>query len=181
MHTHMNLWIHLQNCSVLKSKLFPSSSSLIQPSTIGSMALTEGALANHGLSRVVYSGPHLQRETFTAQNRWGGMPFYGLQDRRQHISRVELLIVLKWALPMAACRPAWSDSAAKASQQPKQTATWRRRSNLTTSTWRFRHQMYQMVCALLGLHFFIRWAEQLIRKQSIHVAVLLGWANWTTY
>ncbi|KAK1784763.1 hypothetical protein P4O66_003435 [Electrophorus voltai] len=40
-----------------------------EPSTIGSMALTEGALANHGLSRVVYSGPHLQRETFTAQNR----------------------------------------------------------------------------------------------------------------
>lgn len=40
-----------------------------QPSTIGSLALTEGALANHGLRRVVYSGPHLQRETFTAQNR----------------------------------------------------------------------------------------------------------------
>ncbi|KAI5091911.1 hyccin isoform X2 [Silurus meridionalis] len=40
-----------------------------EPSTIGSLALTEGALANHGLSRVVYSGPHLQRETFTAQNR----------------------------------------------------------------------------------------------------------------
>lgn len=40
-----------------------------EPSAIGSMALTEGALANHGLSRVVYSGPHLQRETFTAQNR----------------------------------------------------------------------------------------------------------------
>lgn len=34
------------------------------------MALTEGALANHGLSKVLYSGPHLQRETFTAQNRW---------------------------------------------------------------------------------------------------------------
>lgn len=46
-----------------------SSSSSLQPSAIGSMALTEGALANHGLSRVVYSGPHLQRETFTAQNR----------------------------------------------------------------------------------------------------------------
>lgn len=41
----------------------------LQPSSFGSLALTEGALANHGLSRVVYSGPHLQRETFTAQNR----------------------------------------------------------------------------------------------------------------
>ncbi|KAF3707538.1 Hyccin Protein FAM126A [Channa argus] len=40
-----------------------------EPSAIGSIALTEGALANHGLSRVVYSGPHLQRENFTAQNR----------------------------------------------------------------------------------------------------------------
>ncbi|TSO47171.1 Hyccin [Bagarius yarrelli] len=40
-----------------------------EPSAIGSMALTEGALANRGLSRIVYSGPHLQRETFTAQNR----------------------------------------------------------------------------------------------------------------
>ncbi|MBN3298044.1 HYCCI protein, partial [Amia calva] len=39
-----------------------------EPSTIGSLALTEGALAKHGLSRVVFSGPHPQRETFTAQN-----------------------------------------------------------------------------------------------------------------
>lgn len=46
-----------------------------EPSTIGSMALTEGALANHGLSRVVYSGPHLQRETFTAQNRFEVLAF----------------------------------------------------------------------------------------------------------
>ncbi|KAF4073741.1 hypothetical protein AMELA_G00246720 [Ameiurus melas] len=46
-----------------------------EPSTIGSMALTEGALANHGLSRVVYSGPHLQRETFTAQNRFEVLTF----------------------------------------------------------------------------------------------------------
>lgn len=45
------------------------SVSRLQPSSFGSLALTEGALANHGLSRVVYSGPHLQRETFTAQNR----------------------------------------------------------------------------------------------------------------
>ena len=44
--------------------------SLPQPSTIGSLALGEGAFANHGLSRVVYSGPYLQRETFTAQNRF---------------------------------------------------------------------------------------------------------------
>ncbi|XP_028674123.2 hyccin isoform X1 [Erpetoichthys calabaricus] len=41
-----------------------------EPSTFGSLALTEGALAKHGLTRVVYSGPHPQRETFTAQNRF---------------------------------------------------------------------------------------------------------------
>ncbi|XP_066530599.1 hyccin isoform X2 [Hoplias malabaricus] len=46
-----------------------------EPSAIGSMALTEGALANHGLSRVVYSGPHIQRETFTAQNRFEVLTF----------------------------------------------------------------------------------------------------------
>uniref|UniRef100_A0AAY4D9V8 Hyccin n=1 Tax=Denticeps clupeoides TaxID=299321 RepID=A0AAY4D9V8_9TELE len=46
-----------------------------EPSAIGSLALTEGALANHGLSRVVYSGPHLQRETFTAQNRFEVLTF----------------------------------------------------------------------------------------------------------
>ncbi|XP_027031542.1 hyccin [Tachysurus fulvidraco] len=46
-----------------------------EPSAIGSMALTEGALANHGLSRVVYSGLHLQRETFTAQNRFEVLTF----------------------------------------------------------------------------------------------------------
>lgn len=46
-----------------------------EPSAIGSMALTEGALANHGLSRVVYSGPHLQRENFTAQNRFEVLTF----------------------------------------------------------------------------------------------------------
>uniref|UniRef100_A0A8C1RUF8 Family with sequence similarity 126 member A n=1 Tax=Cyprinus carpio TaxID=7962 RepID=A0A8C1RUF8_CYPCA len=46
-----------------------------EPSSIGSLALTEGALANHGLSRVVYSGPHLQRETFTAQNRFEVLTF----------------------------------------------------------------------------------------------------------
>ncbi|XP_061885452.1 hyccin isoform X1 [Entelurus aequoreus] len=46
-----------------------------EPSTIGSNALTEEALANHGLSRVVYSGPHLQRENFTAQNRFDVLTF----------------------------------------------------------------------------------------------------------
>ncbi|XP_019946155.1 hyccin isoform X2 [Paralichthys olivaceus] len=46
-----------------------------EPSAIGSIALTEGALANHGLSKVVYSGPHLQRETFTAQNRFEVLTF----------------------------------------------------------------------------------------------------------
>ncbi|XP_030596680.1 hyccin isoform X2 [Archocentrus centrarchus] len=46
-----------------------------EPSAIGSMALTEGALANHGLSKVVYSGPHLQRENFTAQNRFEVLTF----------------------------------------------------------------------------------------------------------
>uniref|UniRef100_A0A8C9ZZ40 Hyccin PI4KA lipid kinase complex subunit 1 n=1 Tax=Sander lucioperca TaxID=283035 RepID=A0A8C9ZZ40_SANLU len=46
-----------------------------EPSAIGSIALTEGALANHGLSRVVYSGPHLQRETFTAQNKFEVLTF----------------------------------------------------------------------------------------------------------
>lgn len=51
------------------------SVSRLQPSSFGSLALTEGALANHGLSRVVYSGPHLQRETFTAQNRCGRIKY----------------------------------------------------------------------------------------------------------
>uniref|UniRef100_A0A3Q2Q3K6 Hyccin PI4KA lipid kinase complex subunit 1 n=1 Tax=Fundulus heteroclitus TaxID=8078 RepID=A0A3Q2Q3K6_FUNHE len=46
-----------------------------EPSAIGSMALTEGALADHGLRRVVYSGPHLQRENFTAQNRFEVLTF----------------------------------------------------------------------------------------------------------
>ncbi|NXP59533.1 HYCCI protein, partial [Chloropsis cyanopogon] len=46
-----------------------------QPSSIGSMALTEGALSQHGLSRVVYSGPHPQREMLTAQNRFEVLTF----------------------------------------------------------------------------------------------------------
>ncbi|CAL9689785.1 unnamed protein product [Knipowitschia caucasica] len=41
-----------------------------EPSSLGSMALTEGALCQHDLIRVVYSGMHPQRETFTAQNRF---------------------------------------------------------------------------------------------------------------
>lgn len=46
-----------------------------EPSSIGSMALTEGALSQHGLTRVVYSGPHPQRETLTAQNRFEVLAF----------------------------------------------------------------------------------------------------------
>ncbi|XP_077446309.1 hyccin [Stigmatopora argus] len=46
-----------------------------EPSAIGPMALTEGALANHGLSRVIYSGPLFQRENFTAQNRFEVLTF----------------------------------------------------------------------------------------------------------
>uniref|UniRef100_H2U4W4 Hyccin PI4KA lipid kinase complex subunit 2 n=1 Tax=Takifugu rubripes TaxID=31033 RepID=H2U4W4_TAKRU len=41
-----------------------------EPSSLGSMALMEGALCQHDLIRVVYSGLHPQRETFTAQNRF---------------------------------------------------------------------------------------------------------------
>ncbi|KAM4688496.1 hyccin isoform 1-T1 [Discoglossus pictus] len=46
-----------------------------EPSSIGSMALTEGALSQHGLMRVVYSGPHPQREMLTAQNRFAVLSF----------------------------------------------------------------------------------------------------------
>ncbi|XP_023568128.1 protein FAM126B isoform X1 [Octodon degus] len=46
-----------------------------EPSTIGSMALTEGALCQHDLIRVVYSDLHPQRETFTAQNRFEVLSF----------------------------------------------------------------------------------------------------------
>ncbi|XP_048091643.1 LOW QUALITY PROTEIN: protein FAM126B [Alosa alosa] len=41
-----------------------------EPSSLGSMALTEGALCQHDLLQVVYSGLHSQRETFTSQNRF---------------------------------------------------------------------------------------------------------------
>ncbi|XP_076858657.1 hyccin 2-like isoform X1 [Brachyhypopomus gauderio] len=46
-----------------------------EPSSLGSMALTEGALSQHDLIRVVYSGMHPQRETFTAQNRFEVLAF----------------------------------------------------------------------------------------------------------
>ncbi|XP_058043439.1 hyccin 2 isoform X1 [Ahaetulla prasina] len=46
-----------------------------EPSTIGSMALTEAALCQHDLIRVVYSDLHPQRETFTAQNRFEVLSF----------------------------------------------------------------------------------------------------------
>ncbi|XP_069471550.1 hyccin 2 isoform X2 [Ambystoma mexicanum] len=46
-----------------------------EPSTIGSMALTEGALNHHDLIKVVYSDLHPQRETFTAQNRFEVLSF----------------------------------------------------------------------------------------------------------
>ncbi|XP_051786621.1 protein FAM126B-like isoform X2 [Erpetoichthys calabaricus] len=41
-----------------------------EPSSLGTMALTEGALSQHDLIKVVYSDLHPQRETFTAQNRF---------------------------------------------------------------------------------------------------------------
>ncbi|MEE6466335.1 hypothetical protein FKM82_006916 [Ascaphus truei] len=46
-----------------------------EPCSIGPMALTEGALSQHGLTRVVYSGPHPQREMLTAQNRFEVLAF----------------------------------------------------------------------------------------------------------
>ncbi|XP_005997154.1 hyccin isoform X3 [Latimeria chalumnae] len=65
-------------CSKLLSFTIPTLSKpsvYHEPSGIGSMALTEGALSQHGLTRVVYSGPYLQRETFTAQNRFEVLTF----------------------------------------------------------------------------------------------------------
>ncbi|XP_053328244.1 hyccin 2 [Spea bombifrons] len=46
-----------------------------EPSSLGSMALTEGALSQHDLIRVVYSDLHPQREMFTAQNRFEVLSF----------------------------------------------------------------------------------------------------------
>ncbi|XP_062925475.1 hyccin isoform X4 [Mobula hypostoma] len=60
-------------CSKVWSFTVPSLSKpsvYHEPSSFGSMALTEGALSRHGLTRVVHTGPHCQRETFTAQNRF---------------------------------------------------------------------------------------------------------------
>ncbi|KAF4109516.1 hyccin 2 isoform X2 [Onychostoma macrolepis] len=59
--------------SKLLSFMIPSLSKpsiYHEPSSLGSMALTEGALCQHDLIRVIYSGLHPQRETFTAQNRF---------------------------------------------------------------------------------------------------------------
>ncbi|MGH0117655.1 UNVERIFIED_CONTAM: hypothetical protein FKN15_041847 [Acipenser sinensis] len=50
-------------------------SSVSEPSSLGSMALTEGALCQHDLIRVVYSDMHPQRDTFTAQNRFDVLRF----------------------------------------------------------------------------------------------------------
>ncbi|XP_030628406.1 protein FAM126B [Chanos chanos] len=46
-----------------------------EPSSLGSMALTEGALSQHDLIRVVYSGLLPQRETFSSQNRFEVLSF----------------------------------------------------------------------------------------------------------
>ncbi|XP_069769983.1 hyccin isoform X2 [Narcine bancroftii] len=65
-------------CSKVQSFTVPSLSKpsvYHEPSSFGSMALTEGALSRHGLTRVVHSGPHCQRETFTAQNRFEVLTF----------------------------------------------------------------------------------------------------------
>ncbi|KAM6260041.1 hyccin 2 isoform 2-T13 [Spheniscus humboldti] len=63
-----------------------------EPSTIGSMALTEGALCQHDLIRVVYSDLHPQRETFTAQNRLcvSGFPRQHEKRWKEHCGRVVL-------------------------------------------------------------------------------------------
>ncbi|XP_067859703.1 hyccin isoform X2 [Heptranchias perlo] len=65
-------------CSKVLSFTIPSLSKpsvYHEPSSFGSMALTEGALSRHGLTRVVHTGPHSQRETFTAQNRFEVLTF----------------------------------------------------------------------------------------------------------
>ncbi|XP_067299073.1 hyccin 2 isoform X2 [Pseudorasbora parva] len=59
--------------SKLLSFMIPSLSKpsiYHEPSSLGPMGLTEGALCQHDLIRVIYSGLHPQRETFTAQNRF---------------------------------------------------------------------------------------------------------------
>ncbi|KAK1806095.1 hypothetical protein P4O66_012805 [Electrophorus voltai] len=49
-----------------------------EPCSLGTMALTEGALSQHDLIRVVYSGLLPQRETFTSQNRFEVLSFMGV-------------------------------------------------------------------------------------------------------
>ncbi|KAG7256316.1 hypothetical protein CRUP_014257 [Coryphaenoides rupestris] len=63
-----------------------------EPSSLGPMALTEGALCQHDLIRVVYSGVHPQRETFTAQNRLCvcGFPRQQQKSWREPCNRVLL-------------------------------------------------------------------------------------------
>ncbi|XP_051528181.1 protein FAM126B isoform X1 [Myxocyprinus asiaticus] len=46
-----------------------------EPSSLGAMVLTEGALNQHDLIRMVYSGLLSQRETFTSQNRFEVLSF----------------------------------------------------------------------------------------------------------
>ncbi|XP_036400599.1 protein FAM126B-like isoform X2 [Megalops cyprinoides] len=60
------------NCKQLSFTIPSLSKSSIyhEPSNLGCIALTEGALSHHDLIKVVYSGLHSQRETFTAQNRF---------------------------------------------------------------------------------------------------------------
>ncbi|XP_043545696.1 hyccin isoform X2 [Chiloscyllium plagiosum] len=65
-------------CSKVQTFTVPSLSKpsvYHEPSSFGSMALTEGALSRHGLTKVVHSGPYCQRETFTAQNRFEVLTF----------------------------------------------------------------------------------------------------------
>lgn len=77
----------------------------VQPSSLGSMALTEGALCQHDLIRVVYSGLHPQRETFTAQNRYltcpeGKIPSHSYETQ-DWISLLDQLWKVSWAVSYA--------------------------------------------------------------------------------
>ncbi|XP_063564473.1 hyccin isoform X3 [Gorilla gorilla gorilla] len=78
-----------------------------EPSSIGSMALTESALSQHGLSKVVYSGPHPQREMLTAQNRFEVLTFLLLcyNAALTYMPSVSLQslcqICSRWSLPLS--------------------------------------------------------------------------------
>ncbi|ROI16237.1 Protein FAM126B [Anabarilius grahami] len=63
-----------------------------EPSSLGSMALTEGALNQHDLIRVVYSGLLSQRETVTSQNRLcvSGYPRQQQKSWKEPYNRVRL-------------------------------------------------------------------------------------------